>query len=112
EPTNAEFFEGRDAYFADPEGNYWEIAWAPDTNPVVAAARAASQPLHHQRYATTVTGCAGDTAPIRLIDTNSAPTGPPPATRRTGSLCAATGGGGPVRGADQGQSCAHAVPRL
>jgi predicted lactoylglutathione lyase len=45
EPTDAEFFEGRDAYFADPEGNCWEIAWAPDTNPVVAAARrAASQP--------------------------------------------------------------------
>jgi hypothetical protein len=45
EPTDAEFFQGRDAYFADPEGNYWEIAWAPDTDPVVAAARrAASQP--------------------------------------------------------------------
>ena len=45
EPTDAEFFEGRDAYFADPEGNYWEIAWAPDSNPVVAAARrAAGQP--------------------------------------------------------------------
>jgi uncharacterized protein len=45
QPTDAEFFEGRDAYFADPEGNHWEIAWAPDTNPVVAAARrAASQP--------------------------------------------------------------------
>jgi uncharacterized protein len=43
--TDAEFFEGRDAYFADPEGNYWEIAWAPDTNPVVAVTRrAASQP--------------------------------------------------------------------
>jgi uncharacterized protein len=45
EPTDAEFFEGRDAYFADPEGNNWEIAWAPGTNPVVAVARrAASQP--------------------------------------------------------------------
>jgi hypothetical protein len=22
----AEFFAGRDAYFADPEGNYWEHA--------------------------------------------------------------------------------------
>jgi uncharacterized protein len=44
-PADAEFFEGRDACFADPEGNYWEIAWASDTNPVVAAARrAASQP--------------------------------------------------------------------
>ena len=44
-PTAAEFFEGRDAYFADPEGNYWEIAWSADSNPVVAAARrAAGQP--------------------------------------------------------------------
>lgn len=41
-PTDAEFFEGRDAYFADPEGHYWEIAWAPDTNPVVVAARRAA----------------------------------------------------------------------
>jgi uncharacterized protein len=45
EPTDAEFFEGRDAYFADPEGNYWEIAWSQGSNPVVAAARrAAGQP--------------------------------------------------------------------
>jgi hypothetical protein len=42
EPTDAEFFEGRDAYFADPEGNYWEIAWARADNPVVAAARRAA----------------------------------------------------------------------
>lgn len=42
QPTQAEFFEGRDAYFADPEGNYWEIAWAPADNPVVAAARRAA----------------------------------------------------------------------
>ncbi|MGH6654744.1 MAG: VOC family protein [Actinocrinis sp.] len=41
-PTAAEFFEGRSAYFADPEGNYWEIAWAPADNPVVAAARRAA----------------------------------------------------------------------
>ena len=41
-PVAAEFFEGRDAYFADPEGNYWEIAWAPPDNPVVAAARRAA----------------------------------------------------------------------
>jgi uncharacterized protein len=45
EPTDAELFQCRDAYFADPEGNYREIAWAPGTNLVVAAARrAASQP--------------------------------------------------------------------
>jgi hypothetical protein len=31
-PTDAEFFVGRDAYFADPEGNYWEIACAPPDN--------------------------------------------------------------------------------
>jgi predicted lactoylglutathione lyase len=41
-PTSADFFEGRDAYFADPEGNYWEIAWAPADNPVVVAARRAA----------------------------------------------------------------------
>jgi uncharacterized protein len=39
EPVDAEFFEGRSAYFADPEGNYWEIAWAPRDNGIVAAAR-------------------------------------------------------------------------
>lgn len=42
EPTDAEFFEGRDAYFADPESNYWEIAWSPTSNPVTAAARRAA----------------------------------------------------------------------
>ena len=39
---DAEFFEGRDAYFADPEGNYWEVAWAAEDNPVTAAARRAA----------------------------------------------------------------------
>jgi predicted lactoylglutathione lyase len=42
EPMDAEFFEGRDAYFADPEGNYWEVAWAARDNPVTAAARRAA----------------------------------------------------------------------
>jgi predicted lactoylglutathione lyase len=42
EPTDAEFFEGRDAYFTDPEGNFWEIAWTPAQNPVTAAARRAA----------------------------------------------------------------------
>jgi len=42
EPVEAEFFEGRSAYFADPEGNYWEIAWAPPDNVGVAAARRAA----------------------------------------------------------------------
>jgi predicted lactoylglutathione lyase len=42
EPGDAEFFTGRDAYFADPEGNYWEIAWASADNPVSAAARRAA----------------------------------------------------------------------
>ena len=42
EPVDAEFFTGRDAYFADPEGNYWEIAWASVDNPVSAAARRAA----------------------------------------------------------------------
>jgi uncharacterized protein len=41
-PTDADFFVGRDAYFADPEHNYWEIAYAPSDNPVVVAARRAA----------------------------------------------------------------------
>jgi predicted lactoylglutathione lyase len=41
-PVDAEFFEGRDAYFCDPEGNYWEIAYAPPDNPVVVASRRAA----------------------------------------------------------------------
>jgi uncharacterized protein len=43
EPVDAEFFEGRSAYVADPEGNFWEIAWAPPDNAVVAAARRAAR---------------------------------------------------------------------
>ena len=44
EPVEAEFFAGRDAYFADPEGNFWEVAWAPADNLVaVAAHRAAGE---------------------------------------------------------------------
>jgi len=42
EPVDAEFFVGRDAYFVDPEGNFWEIAWASPDNPVVAASRRAA----------------------------------------------------------------------
>ncbi len=42
EPTDGEFFVGRDAYFRDPEGNFWEIAWAAADNPVVVAARRAA----------------------------------------------------------------------
>jgi predicted lactoylglutathione lyase len=41
-PVDAEFFEGRDAYFADPEDNFWEVAWAAPGNPVVVAARRAA----------------------------------------------------------------------
>lgn len=42
-PTDAEFFDGRSAYVSDPEGNYWEIAWAADEgNSVVVAARRAA----------------------------------------------------------------------
>jgi hypothetical protein len=41
-PVDAEFFEGRSCYFADPEDNYFEIAWAPSDNIVVAAARRAA----------------------------------------------------------------------
>ena len=42
EPVAAGFFDGRDAYFADPEGNYWEVAWPASDNPVTAAARRAA----------------------------------------------------------------------
>jgi predicted lactoylglutathione lyase len=42
EPVAAEFFDGRDAYFADPEGNYWEVAWSAADNAVLAAARRAA----------------------------------------------------------------------
>jgi predicted lactoylglutathione lyase len=50
DPVDAEFFVGRDAYFADPEGNYWEIACAPPDNPVASASRrAAGLPLRPQR---------------------------------------------------------------
>ncbi|MEX2252804.1 MAG: VOC family protein [Thermoleophilaceae bacterium] len=40
EPVDAEW-GGRTAYFADPEDNYWEIAWVPpDSNMAAAIARA------------------------------------------------------------------------
>lgn len=42
EPVDAEFFEGRDCYFADPDGHFWEIAWTSADNQVVAAARRAA----------------------------------------------------------------------
>lgn len=42
EPEDAEFFEGRSAYLADPEGNYFEVAWATSDNAIVAAARRAA----------------------------------------------------------------------
>jgi predicted lactoylglutathione lyase len=42
DPVDAEFFEGRSAYFADPEDNYWEIAWAASQGPVGEAARRAA----------------------------------------------------------------------
>jgi uncharacterized protein len=41
-PTDAEFFEGRSAYVSDPEGNYWEIAWAAPGNSVSAVVRRAA----------------------------------------------------------------------
>lgn len=41
-PADAEFFPGRSTYFADPEGNFWEVAWMPQDNPVVDAARRAA----------------------------------------------------------------------
>jgi catechol 2,3-dioxygenase-like lactoylglutathione lyase family enzyme len=52
-PEDAEFFTGRSCYFADPEDNFFEIAWAPPDNIVVAAAHraatAAANAMHHGR---------------------------------------------------------------
>jgi predicted lactoylglutathione lyase len=47
EPVDAEFFTGRSAYVSDPEGNYFEIAWAdmPDNPVVLATRRAAGNPI-------------------------------------------------------------------
>ncbi len=42
EPVEAEFFSGRDAYFADPEGHFWEVAYAPPDNPIVDVVRRAA----------------------------------------------------------------------
>jgi predicted lactoylglutathione lyase len=42
QPVDAPFFDGRSAYVADPEGNYFEITWAGPDNPIVAAARRAA----------------------------------------------------------------------
>lgn len=42
DPMDADFFEGRSAYFADPEDNYWEIVWAASNSPVLEAARRAA----------------------------------------------------------------------
>jgi uncharacterized protein len=39
---DGEFFVGRSAYLEDPEGNFWEIAWAADDNPIVEAAKRAA----------------------------------------------------------------------
>jgi catechol 2,3-dioxygenase-like lactoylglutathione lyase family enzyme len=35
-PVDAEFFTGRSAYLHDPEGNYFEIAWAERDNPITS----------------------------------------------------------------------------
>jgi uncharacterized protein len=41
EPIDATEFEGRSAYFADPEDNYWEVVWlAPGSIVAATAARA------------------------------------------------------------------------
>jgi uncharacterized protein len=41
EPEDA-FWGGRSAYWADPENNVWEVAWAPSDNSVAQLMRAAS----------------------------------------------------------------------
>lgn len=42
EPVDSDLFEGRSAYFADPEDNYWEVVWAAEDNGIVAAVRRAT----------------------------------------------------------------------
>lgn len=41
EPADAEW-GGRSAYFTDPEGNYWEVAWVPPESAMAAAIRGAT----------------------------------------------------------------------
>jgi uncharacterized protein len=41
EPEDA-FWGGRSGYWADPENNVWEVAWAPPDNAAAQAVRAAS----------------------------------------------------------------------
>jgi predicted lactoylglutathione lyase len=36
DPVDAEFFIGRSAYLCDPEGNYFEVAWAGSDNPITS----------------------------------------------------------------------------
>jgi uncharacterized protein len=46
EPVDAEFFEGRSCYFADPESNYFEIVWSNPENSVLIAAKRAAGLVH------------------------------------------------------------------
>ena len=41
EPEDSDLYVGRTSYFADPEGNAWEIVWVPATSVVAGAGRAA-----------------------------------------------------------------------
>jgi catechol 2,3-dioxygenase-like lactoylglutathione lyase family enzyme len=41
-PTDPQEFEGRHAYFADPEENYWEVAYAAGDGPMKQAIRRAT----------------------------------------------------------------------
>jgi len=41
-PTAAAEFEGRHAYFADPEENYWEVAYSAGDGPMMQAIRRAT----------------------------------------------------------------------
>ena len=41
-PTDPEEFKGRHAYFADPEENYWEVAYSAGDGPLLQAIRRAN----------------------------------------------------------------------
>jgi hypothetical protein len=63
EPIDAEFFTGRSAYLCDPEGNYFEIAWAdaPDNTIIIAELPAPE----HQRSAKSSSRKQGRSADAR-----------------------------------------------
>jgi catechol 2,3-dioxygenase-like lactoylglutathione lyase family enzyme len=88
EPVDAEFFTGRSAYLCDPEGNYFEIAWADMPNNL-APCRSSSCGPSRTATLTRSTSSSATLSPCRwppsLVRT---PTTAPRSTR-TWPVCAA-----------------------